>query len=350
MPYPSTISSFTNPSPADKLSTTPHSSIETAQNTDLTAIETFVGTESSLVGTLFYDIRGAGSNGGGHVQTANKGGTGQTAYTKGDVLVAQSSSVLSKLGIGTDGNVLVADSSQSTGIKWGGVATAATIQNQTYTYARASIMSGSVYGIVLGQAVSMLSDGMGFVVKFPNDNTTSLIALTVNATGPSSVTALLKKSNLQNIATGELRASTIGLVTFDSVSSVFQVSTLSPRTYTNGATSKNAADASTTQNIAHGLGITPKYVRLTAQTFFTAASGRIDRAETFYNGTTQTSLSIYQNGSGTTTGGATFSLNASDTVGDNTGTVTFDNTNISIAWIKTGSPGSVYDLIWEAFG
>lgn len=120
--YPSTISAFINPSPTDKLSTTPHSSIETAQNTDLIAIETFVGTLSSNVGTLVYDIRGAGSNGGGHVQTVNKGGTGQTSYTKGDVLVAQSSSVLTKLAVGTDAFVLTADSTQSLGLNWAAAA------------------------------------------------------------------------------------------------------------------------------------------------------------------------------------------------------------------------------------
>src|SRR3990167_4965504 len=102
MPWPSTLSSFTDPVPADKLSTTPHSSIETAQNTGLKEVQAFVGTLSSNVGTLIYDIRAAGSDGGGHVQVANKGGTGQTAYTKGDLLVASSSSVLTKLAVGTN--------------------------------------------------------------------------------------------------------------------------------------------------------------------------------------------------------------------------------------------------------
>src|SRR3990167_10005990 len=104
MPYPSTLSSFTDPVPTDKLSTTPHSSIETAQNTGLREVQAFVGTLSSNVGTLVYDIRGAGSDGGGHVQTANKGGTGQTAYTKGDILVATSSSVLTKLAVSAADN------------------------------------------------------------------------------------------------------------------------------------------------------------------------------------------------------------------------------------------------------
>lgn len=120
MPYPSTITTYTNPNPSDKLNSPSHSGIETAQNTALTEMQTFIGTESSILGTLFYDIRSANSNGGGHVQTANKGGTGQIGYAKGDLLVGASSSILSKLAANTNnGYVLQTDSSQSTGVAWG---------------------------------------------------------------------------------------------------------------------------------------------------------------------------------------------------------------------------------------
>ena len=87
---------------------------------DVTQIENVIGVEgaSSVVGTLEYFAKSPASNGGGHVQTANKGGTGQTSFNKGDILVAQSSSVLSKLGVGANGQILVADSSQQVGIKW----------------------------------------------------------------------------------------------------------------------------------------------------------------------------------------------------------------------------------------
>lgn len=118
MSWPSVVTTFTNPNATDKLNLPSHSSIESAQNNGLTEVQTFVGTLSSAVGTLVYDIRAAASNGGGHVQSANKGGTGQTAYAKGDLLVASSSSVLSKLAVGNDNQVLIADSTQSSGVKW----------------------------------------------------------------------------------------------------------------------------------------------------------------------------------------------------------------------------------------
>ena len=47
-----------------------------------------------------------------------KGGTGQSSYTKGDVLVAQDGVTLTKLAVGSNGMVLSADSNQLTGIKW----------------------------------------------------------------------------------------------------------------------------------------------------------------------------------------------------------------------------------------
>lgn len=128
MAYPSTLSTFTDPLPTDKLNAPSHSGIETAQNTGIEEIQVFVGTIASAAGTLVSDIRSSSSNGGGHIQTANKGGTGITSYSKGDLLVGASTSVLSKLAVSTDGLFLVADSTQQTGVKWGGTTTNLTLR------------------------------------------------------------------------------------------------------------------------------------------------------------------------------------------------------------------------------
>lgn len=118
MAYPSVVTTYTNPLPTDRLNSPSHSSIETAQNTGLTELMTFVGTLASTAGTIIYDVRAAASGGGGHVQAANKGGTGQTSFNKGDTLVATSSSVIAKLAVGNNDDVLTADSTQNGGIKW----------------------------------------------------------------------------------------------------------------------------------------------------------------------------------------------------------------------------------------
>jgi hypothetical protein len=84
------------------------------------AIQTKLGIDGSAVTTsIDYIVKNASSDGGGHVQTAAKGGTGLTSYTKGDLIVPTAATTLAKLAVGTNGQILVADSTQATGIKWG---------------------------------------------------------------------------------------------------------------------------------------------------------------------------------------------------------------------------------------
>lgn len=122
MPFPSVYNSFNRPTASDRLNNPGHSALHNTVSSALGQVEAVIGlSTSSAVGTLMYDVRSPDSNGGGHVQTANKGGTGQTSYTKGDILVASSSSVLTKLAVGSNDQVLVADSAVATGVKWAAV-------------------------------------------------------------------------------------------------------------------------------------------------------------------------------------------------------------------------------------
>lgn len=57
---------------------------------------------------------------------ATLGGTGQTTFAKGDLLVATGASALTKLPVGADTHVLVADSAATPGIKWASLAAVAT--------------------------------------------------------------------------------------------------------------------------------------------------------------------------------------------------------------------------------
>ena len=152
MPYPSTISTFTNPLASERLSSPSHSSIESAQNTGLSEIQTFVGTLSSAVGTIMYDVRAVGSDGGGHVQGVNKGGTNQTAYTRGDWLVATSSSVLARLGVGANNLTPIADTAESSGIRWGSplrIGTVASVVTVIGNTTETSILSVTIPASIL---------------------------------------------------------------------------------------------------------------------------------------------------------------------------------------------------------
>lgn len=141
MPFPSTLSSFSYPNPNDRLNNPSHSGIERTQSSAIGQIETVIGTDASIIGTIIGDLRNASSSGGGHVQTANKGGTGQTSFNKGDLLVGQSSSVLSKLAIGSDTQTLVADSGSASGVKW---ASTSSIISGDLTYIEGTLSPGYV--------------------------------------------------------------------------------------------------------------------------------------------------------------------------------------------------------------
>lgn len=196
--YPSAVATLTNPSATDKLNSPSHSSIHTAVNTEAIQIQTFVGTLSSAVGTLVYDVRAAASNGGGHVQTASKGGTGQTSFTKGDILVATSASVLTKLAIsGTDGYALVADSTQAAGVKWalpGNLPSVLTVSTSSvFTYVAPSVFSyirvrmvgggGGVGGGTYGGA----GGGAGYAESFiPASSVAATVTVVVAAGGATS--------------------------------------------------------------------------------------------------------------------------------------------------------------------
>lgn len=117
--------------------------------------------------------------------------------------------------------------------------------------------------------------------------------------------------------------------------------------YANGNTTKDASDASTTQNIPHGLSRAPSKVRIRAA--FTVASSEINlNTETVYNGTTQSSISQRRTGGGFDSTDATFAINGSNSSDKNVGVVTFDATNIIITWTRTGSPSGIYQILWEA--
>lgn len=121
MAYPSTFSTFNRPGSSDRLNNPSHSALHNTVSSALGQVEAVIGLSgnSSTLGTIIGDLRSPDSNGGGHVQTANKGGTGQTSYTKGDLLVATSSSVLAKLAVSsTTGEILTADTTQAAGLKW----------------------------------------------------------------------------------------------------------------------------------------------------------------------------------------------------------------------------------------
>lgn len=161
--FPSIISIFNKVNPTDRLNSPSHSALHNSVASVLTQVQTVIGTDASALGTIIGDLRSASSNGGGHIQTANKGGTGQTTFTKGDILVATSTSVLSKLAVGSDGQALVADSSVASGIKWGSGGTKVAINTSSVTYA---VGAASVANVIFSTSILAAAIGTENGVKF----------------------------------------------------------------------------------------------------------------------------------------------------------------------------------------
>jgi hypothetical protein len=201
------------------------------------------------------------------------------------------------------------------------------------------------YAITVTPAPAAYTNGDVYTFEAGTLNT-GAATLNVNTLGAK---ALNKKGD-QALVTGDIEAGLIIVCVYDGT--VMQiVSQLSSEavSYTNGDTTKALGDASATQTIAHGLGVVPKKVKLRASLLSSASGQTFSWAETVYNGTTQSSQHWKETGTNLWAMGNNFSINfTTGGSADYTGVVTFDATNISIAWTKAGSPAGTMSILWEA--
>lgn len=179
MAFPSTFSTFPRPSTTSRLDNPSHSALHNQVSSALGQVEAVIGTSDSVIGTIIGDLRNPSSDGGGHVQTANKGGTGQTSYTKGDILVAQSTSVLTKLAVSsTTGQVLTANPNTAVGVEWANPAGATRIavnSSSVATGAGAASVAVVLYSTsILGSTLSTSNavKFTGTIRKFTTDGNT----------------------------------------------------------------------------------------------------------------------------------------------------------------------------------
>jgi len=118
--------------------------------------------------------------------------------------------------------------------------------------------------------------------------------------------------------------------------------------YKNGSTTFDLSTATGTQAIAHWCWKSPKYVRVKWIILNTTSPTLY--CEAVYNWTTQTSNCLYKNGNPSYTMETNFRIgNGLDATTYQTGVITYDTTNINIAWTKTGSPTGTLTLFWEAY-
>lgn len=329
--FPTTLDTLTNPTGSDLLENATaaldHDVQHSNANDAIEALEAKVGANSSAV-TTSHDYKLSGVT--GSDKAVSKTGT-ETLTNKtltapqinfgsdatGDLIYRPGSGVTSRLAIGTTDQILSVV---------GGVP--AWVSNPSAT-AATSIVAGIVE-----------------------------LATTAETETGTDATRAVTPDGLHDMTTLAGAAWFLDEDTMSSDSATKTASQQSIKAYVdaymagkNGTATKNAADASVTQNIAHGLGRTPKKVRIKAAGIAGgASSGDLNTyiSETVYNGTTQSSVSIYHLASAVAGQiDTTFTLSTAGGAGQ-AGVVTFDATNIIITWTKTGSPTGTYTLLWEA--
>jgi hypothetical protein len=384
--FPTTIDTFINPNATDDTNTVSHSTQHTHVNDAVAALEAKVGADSSAVATsLDYKLKNSASISPGHKHTVTAtdfSDVSITAVADGNVLTYDGASskwknsttsapdastsvkgvtkmsvapvsAVAPIAVGdNDGRVptqaendaLVGNNTDvavGTGNKF---VTQTGAQHNAEKYA-ADAGASDTYVITLSPVPTSYTAGM--VVYFKaNTANTGAATLNVNSLGAKTIV----KGISSTLDDGDIAAGQLCMVIYDGTNFVLN-SPLAKTTYTNGVTTKDTTNASTTQSIAHGLGRIPKKISISASVAMGSGAYNIWRAKTVYNGTTQSSMSDTWASANPLNGISTsFQLFDNASTGNQAGVITVDATNINIAWTKTGSPTQTWTLLWEAEG
>lgn len=217
----------------------------------------------------------------------------------------------------------------------------------------------NAYVIAPSPAITAYTVGQIFTFKATISNTTSS-TLAVNGLAAKSI----KNVDESSLTANAIVAGQIVMVEYDGTN--FQlISRKFPQTatfvasvvYTNGVATRNLSTASGNQVIAHGLGVIPQKVRI--HSAFSNDIGVLSFSDGTYENSVYARVSYLFSGATNATVIATDTVSivilydTGDPAGNRsqTGTVTVDATNITIAWVKAGSGANVaVPFTWEVEG
>jgi len=223
------------------------------------------------------------------------------------------------------------------------------LQHNAEKYAVDTSGSSTAYVAVLSPLATSLTDGMVIYVKLVNANTTTTPTLTL--TGTDTAKTIVKGTNTA-LAVGDIGANSYNTLIYDGTNLVLQ-NPVSTAVSTSGTYYKTGATTVTTVGsskvIAHGLGTTPRFVKITAQSSTGTATVSVISVGTYdVTGTNQQCVYTSNNGDDTNID-ATHILFISSNTGSGTstaGTCSVDATNITLAFTNSNG-GKVFSLLWE---
>ena len=142
-----------------------------------------------------------------------RGGTGLDTYTKGDILAASAATTLNALTVGTDGQVLRANSATATGLEWSNdfVGTVTTVTSST---AALTVATATTTPALTVRAATTSVDGI-VQLSDSTSTTSSVLAATPTAVKSAYDLAALALPKAGGIITGALEIGTTGSLVFE---------------------------------------------------------------------------------------------------------------------------------------
>lgn len=234
--------------------------------------------------------------------------------------------------------------------------TASSLQDGGLIYA-ASSAGSDTYAITLSPAPSAYAAGQVFNFKADVANT-GAATLNVNSLGAKTI----KKLNDQDLATGDIEAGQVVTVVYDGTSMQMTSQVANPvntLVFGHGQATRDNGDGTGNQNIAHGLGVTPGFVKITV--VYAESAGNDASCMSIGSATSASDENVTWFTSVGATSGTAPSVGQSsslmvalrDEAGSNMGQATLDtvdSTNITINWTTAVVASGTAYIQWEAYG
>lgn len=218
------------------------------------------------------------------------------------------------------------------------------VQNSSYVYA-ASSAGTDTYAITVTPTPSAYVTGQVFYMKADVSNTG---AATLNVNGLGATPIL--RSDGSALADGDIATSAIIEVIYNGTNFYMLSPVANSPKYAIGVdTSRNMSSASGDLVIAHGLGRTPRFVRISATIGSGSTTTTFISIGTYIGGTQAAVYSSPTASQDASTGSILLLYSASATPNIQSGVLAVDATNLTITFTKAGSNGTErLNIMWEA--